>query len=272
MFDRSIRARKLSTLSGILVAGFALGCSEGTGMADGDDGDDTSSASSSTGTGGTTSGSATSSGATGGGTTGSTGGGPADEATMRWDFSDGAQGWAFNFADMAASEDLGANTTVVHDTDDDADPNSSSPGSLLVTIPFTEVDERVGIAINVGLAIDEMGEPIDLTDKTLHASVKLVEGFGTNVEVPGGAKLYVKAGPDYALANHGWTNMETVGRWVSVTLDVSNPAGHVDPVDENKDDPYDPADVREIGVEFAASDVDTGTWTTAVLRIDDVWY
>jgi hypothetical protein len=192
--------------------------------------------------------------------------------TMLWDFSDGAQGWAFNFADMAASEDLGANTTVVHDTEDDATPSNSTPGSLLITIPFTEIDERVGIAINIGLAIDEMGEAVDMTGKTLHAKVKLVEGFGTNLEVPGGAKFYVKTGPDYALANHGWTNMETVGQWVEITLDVSNPGGYVDPVSDAKPNPYTPEDVREVGVEFAASDLETGTWTTAVVRIDDVWY
>lgn len=278
-----IFAATLPTLAGALLAGFTFGCSEGTadGMAaDDGSGGTSSSASSTSGSGATastgtdgstgTSGSAGTDGSTG--SSGSSGGGPSEDATMLWDFSDGPQNWAFNFADRAASDDLGANTTVEWDTEDDATPGSDTPGSLLVTIPFTESDERVGIAVNIGLAIDEMGEAVDMTGKMLHAKVKLVEGFGTNPDVPGGAKFYVKTGPDYALANHGWTNMDLVGQWVSLTLDVSNPGGYVDPVSDSKPNPYTADDVREVGVEFAASDAAGGTWTTAVVRIDDVWF
>lgn len=191
-------------------------------------------------------GSGGSSGSSGSG--GTSGGGSFVEV---WDFSANTEGFVPGFSSPDATlKDL---ATVEHDAAE-GDPD---PGSLAVTIPFSAPEEKVTIALNFPAATDMSG-------KTLTAKVRLDSGFGTDPMNPGGAKLYAKTTAAYVYADGGWLNLDVPGVWQTLTLTLDSPEGYL------AEGAWTPAEVLEIGVEFAANVA--GTWETGSFHVDTIGY
>jgi len=208
----------------------------------------------STGEGGASSGGNTSSGgktSTGGKTSGESGGSTGGSAGSPavgsgWRFPSSVESWAPSYGEpgslMSAS-----------DLSWDSATGNPENGSLELSIPFNGTDQKLDVSIGVA--------GFNMTGKTLTAKVKLDSGLSSSPDNPGGAKLYVKTGPQFVYADSGWTNLD--GNWASLSLNVSSPAGYVAGT-------HTPSDVREIGVEIATGS--QGSYSSAVVHIDTVVY
>lgn len=168
-----------------------------------------------------------------------------------WDFSDGTEGFIPGFSSPDAT--LKDAALVEHDAAD----GEPDPGSLSVTIPFSAPEEKVTVALNFPAAIDMSG-------KVLTAKVRLDSGFGTDPMVPGGVKLYAKTTSAYVYADGGWLNLDVPGTWQTLTLTLDSPEGYL------AEGEWTPAEVLEIGVEFAANM--GGTWETGEFHVDTIGY
>lgn len=202
----------------------------------------------------------------GGGST--TGGGTAvPENSLTFEGSD--EGWAplyTAFADSVDPADQFLETDIVVEVSaDEGNPD----GALKVTVPYTAYGQYAGI----GAAVSQL----DLTGITIRADVQLQSGMlGAEdlVNNPAGAKLYVKAGEAYAYAAGTYNKITSSGVWHTITFNLALP----DYKDESNGT-YDPADIREIGIQFDTATIDdTATLEmstppeAAVFLIDNVEY
>lgn len=151
--------------------------------------------------------------------------------------------------DEAAAAALLDNTLV----DVDADYGYGGiAGSAKLTIPFapTQSDFQGIQFANV------LDVPLDLTNRILKAQVRLDSGMtGADLQNPSGATIYVKTGAHYVYAGSDWVNL-SLNEWIEVSLDTRTPGLLV--TDDGA--PYEPFDVREIGI-----DIDTGGGTNVVM-------
>lgn len=236
---------------------FTAACSEGS-----DDPQTGSSGSGGTsggaGKGGGTGGSAGSTGgsAGSGGSSGSAGsGGTAGQSFTRvWNFAADVEGWTTVY-----SEPISVRIDPTHVTDD----GSPEPGSLgLVSIPFSAREQKLQVGV-------ELAAPVDLTGKVVTAKVKLVSGLTASAQEPAGAKLYTKSSQGFVWADGGWTNL-VPGEWVTVKYDPAASSFFIDTA--NDAGAYNPAQVRQIGLELGTGSSATNAWTTGTIRIDTVGY
>jgi len=240
------------------IALAALGC--GSKGEDSDDGNDETGGTSGTGaTGGSGTG-----GSSGSATGGSGGGGPLP-IKQTYDFAADVQGWILIDSSAATTSVAvpDADIMIAH-TADDGNPD---PGAFEATIPYT----REGQYVTFGLAF----QSDDLTNRTITARVKVVSGLGDPTELmttPGGSKIYAKSGMGYCYANGPYNNLgdmpHPIGEWQTITYNLARPPDYTDP---NCATPFDPADVREIGIQFDTSGTAPSA-ETAVVRIDTVTY
>jgi hypothetical protein len=161
-------------------------------------------------------------------------------------------------ADAVPAEDI-----MVEHTADEGDP----AGALQATIPYTMFSQYVTLGINL--------PSTDLTRRVISARVNLASGLGSMEELamaPGGSKIYAKSGDAYCYANGAYTNqgdaMHPAGMWNTIQFTFLRA-----PDFEASDcaSPFDPSDVREIGIQFDSSGSAVAA-ETAVWLIDNVTF
>jgi hypothetical protein len=245
------------------------GDDEETGGTGGSSGSSTGGSSSGgTSTGGTSTGGTSTGGTSTGGTSGS---GGSSTAELRYGFDSDEEGWIVQYTssgtllDSTAAPIIDKSTVVFEYSAEEGDPD---PGALEATIPYETESQYVGFGVNID-------EGVDLSTTTLSARVRIKEGLGDVADLmtnPGGAKLYVKTGMYYCYAAGPVINMgdmpHPIGEWHTIQFNLTRQPNYVDP---NCTDPFDPADVRELGIQF-----DTGSTTMtpqeAVVNIDTIRY
>ena len=262
------------------VALSVLAC--GAKGSDGDDDDDTgtgatsgsggSSGTSSGGSssGGTPSGGTSSGGTSSGGTSGTTGGtGGGSMGMDRHTFDTDVEGWIVEYTSSGTLVAGGAAPVIAKGDvllEHNADEGDPDPGMLEATIPYTTESQYVGIGINYTTGVD-------LSAAVLTAHVRVASGLGEAADLlnnPGGAKLYAKSGTIYCYAAGDFNNITMIGSWMTIQFDFTRtrPYPYEDPACAM---PFDPTDVRELGIQF-----DTGGMTTtaqeAVVNIDTIAY
>jgi hypothetical protein len=175
----------------------------------------------------------------------------------------GRQGWGITYTNAQAGSTAipAADITISLNTTD----GQPDVGSLQFDIPYSMPGQYVGIGV-------ALTAPIDLTNKVLTARVKIVSGLESPADLmslPPGAKIYVKSNPNYLYEAGVYTNLTALNVWTPISFDYQAPAY----VDTSNPDAgaFDPADIREIGIQ-----IDTGGMTTtatpAVVLIDTVAY
>jgi hypothetical protein len=110
---------------------------------------------------------------------------------------------------------------------------------------------------------------IDNGGKLLSADVKIVSGVGSESDLwsnPEGAKIYAKSGTAYVYANGVYTNVDTIGEWVTLRFPVDDP----DFADE-ANGVFDPSQILELGVQFDTSGTSKSA-TEGVVLVDNVRY
>jgi hypothetical protein len=158
-------------------------------------------------------------------------------------FDTSVMGWKTTYTSSATGVTPVAQSAVMvtFDATDDAMMSSSS-GSVQVDIPYDSASQYVGIGVN-------LTTPIDLTGRIVHAWVQVKSGVDSdpaNLASHGaGSKIYAKTGMNYEYIAGTYTPINVVGEWQEITLDACNP-DYIDSAHL----PFDPADVREIGIQF----------------------
>jgi len=138
---------------------------------------------------------------------------------------------------------------------------SPQPGSLRVEVPFFGARQSVRVAVAPTM-------PADLRGQTLVARVRLDAGLGADVRSLGGAKLFVKSGRGYVLAEGEWVNLRPGRGWVRLYLPIDHPPGWVqEPSDAGT---FDPSDIRLVGVSFETGSDPSATWLPGVIRVDTI--
>jgi hypothetical protein len=264
---------------GIIALG-ALACGA-KGSDDGDD-DETggTSGSSTGGTSGTSTGgtSGTSTGGTSGTSTGGTSGSGQLPVMTTMAFTDASEvcpvGSDANVAGCWKLVDSNADTAVstaipvteieFRHTTDDGDPDE---GAFEATIPYDSPSQWVSFGINFA--------SVDMTNRIITARVKIASGLGDAMDLmmaPGGTKVYAKSGMGYCYANGAYFNQgdgpHPIGTWQTIQFNLLRPPDFTDAACA---EPFDPADIREIGVQFDSNAMSTSA-TEAVVLIDTVTY
>jgi hypothetical protein len=186
-----------------------------------------------------------------------------DTATPLMEFYNDIEGWSVTSSEF----DIGGSTLVdpsaieLYWISADGWPNF---GVMVASIPYSMPSQRVGLGAN-------LGRPTDLSDAVLTLCVRVVEGFGDSTDLmtsPGGAKLYAKSGAGSCYANGQYHYIGDAanprGRWMKLQFNLARPPDYEDP---NCVEPFDPTDVREIGVELDTSPT-TRTAQPAAFMID----
>ncbi|HEX6275907.1 MAG TPA: hypothetical protein VFZ53_22855 [Polyangiaceae bacterium] len=141
---------------------------------------------------------------------------------------------------------------------DDGDPD---PGAFQATIPYDQASQWVSFGVNFNT--------VDMTSRVISARVKIVSGFdGDLATAQAGMKVYAKSGMGYCYANGAYFNLAAVDQWTTIEFDLTQEPGYRDPMCA---DPFDPSDIREIGVQFDSS-MAAMSPETAVVLIDNVQY
>jgi hypothetical protein len=92
----------------------------------------------------------------------------------------------------------------------DATDGSPSPGSIKLTATYPSYDQYADVILNVSPAVD-------LTGKTLHAKVQLVQ---SSAPFPGGAILHASTG-SFVYDGAPGVNVMTPGTWVDLAFPIS---------------------------------------------------
>lgn len=201
-----------------------------------------------------------------GGTGGSGGsggtGGMAQIGELVFGFDEDDQGWKF----VDSNSDMGAGIEPVPTGDisiEWADGDGNPGGALRCEIAYSDVSQWVSFGI------DMTAMPQDLSGLIITADVQILEGVGEAddlLSAPAGAKIYAKSGGSYVYANGSYNNIDEKGVWKTILFDLSSP----DFVDE-ANGVFDPAEIREIGVQFDTSST-TKTAQPGVWLIDNIRY
>lgn len=185
-----------------------------------------------------------------GGGSGSGGGGTAGNVALVygpvWTFDDDVQGFRIGYSEPDA---LGDDSSAAHDPGD----GIPDDGSVTLTIPFDGPMQTVELGVT-------LPAQLDLTGKTLAARVKLDSGFFSDTPDPGGVKLFIKTGTDFAYADGAWSSL-VPGEWITVVFDIDDP--------DFSEPTNDSSQVVELGVTFKSTAADA-SWTTGVFHVDTV--
>ena len=122
----------------------------------------------------------------------------------------------------------------------------------------------------VGIAAT-FATPVDLSARVVSVCIRIASGFGDAGDLaanPGGMRIYARSGPDLCYALGPYNNITSVGDWTHIRFDLRRPP---DLVSENCAEPFDPAEIRELGVEFGTNEMATPA-TAAVVRLDTLSY
>jgi len=173
---------------------------------------------------------------------------------VNYTFDANTQAFTLNNYDNTSRKNLGGpNSPTTPVLAWDAAAGSPAPGSLGLTVTFSDFKQYVDPAVNLS--------SVDLTGKVLHAWVKLDSGFFT-----GGVQLHAGAGPSYVFASGAYTTFAALDTWIELTLDLAEAQTAVSGFVAN--------DIRQIGVQFDTGDpYEGGTFTTpvdAVFHIDSI--
>jgi len=178
---------------------------------------------------------------------------------VSYTFDTDIQGWQFNqfngppFTNIAVTVPPGGRPPFLAFDPMSGDP---APGSLVVSAPFTAVDQNVD-------AIASLPFPgVDLSGKTLHARVRLVAGTFAQ----GGVQFHALSGPSFVFAGT-FLNPDQfpLGVWVPMDLDLAAAAASTPG--------FDPTQIIQIGVQILSgfsSNGDVFTGGDAVFEIDTV--
>jgi hypothetical protein len=237
------------------IALSVLACGSKGSDEDNDDGTGGTSGTSGTGAGGTSM-----TGGSSGSATGGTGGG--SMAMLRNGFDTGVESWIVEYTSSGTGVAVidKSTVTLAHNADD----GEPDPGMLEGGIPYTAASQYVGFGINYAT-------PVDMSTSMLTANVRIAEGLGDPTDLmtnPGGAKLYAKSGAAYCYAAGQYNNLTMIGTWLNIRFDMTGAPDYEDP---NCTEPFNPADIREIGVQFDTGGTST-TAQAAVVNIDTVMY
>jgi hypothetical protein len=187
-------------------------------------------------------------------------------ATMLYDFDVDEQGWNVQYSaagsllngDPATSIPLSSVITQWTTGNGFGDGG----GALKITVPYTSEAQYVGIGLHLNAE--------DLSGKIITAHVKLVTGLEDPTDLPmnpAGAKIYAKAGVAYTYAAGAFSNVDTVGKWLTLRFDLGDRTTWS--YEDTTNDAFDPSQVGEVGVQFDTGGATT-TAQTAVLLIDSV--
>ncbi|MGC4095009.1 MAG: hypothetical protein QM756_45245 [Polyangiaceae bacterium] len=225
-----------------LIAGCSTGSDDGTG-----------------GTSGTSGGaSGTSGGAANKGGSSTTSGGAAG-VTKLYTFDAEGDPLGFELNKTASTDpmytNLGSGTPlpiVAWTGTNDFDPAATTKGCLLVKATFTGWNQSV--TAEAKGPYDKVGNPIDLTAKTLRAQVYLEKGLSpfTASDAPGGVVFFIKSGTNYAWGQAPWTNLTTYGSWTVVKFNTENP-------DPGSTAGWDPSNPVQIGFQISSGGGNTHT-------------
>jgi hypothetical protein len=173
---------------------------------------------------------------------------------VNYTFDTNTQAFTLNNYDNASRKNLGGpNSPTTPVLAWDAAAGSPTPGSLGLTVTFSDFKQYIDPAVNLS--------SVDLTGKVLHAWVKLDSGFFT-----GGVQLHAGAGPSYVFASGAYTTFAALDTWIELTLDLTKAQTMVSGFVAN--------DIRQIGVQFDTGDpYEGGAFTTpvdSVFHIDSI--
>jgi hypothetical protein len=185
---------------------------------------------------------------------------------LRFNFDSSTDGFAFStwfsgspgdIINLAGNPPPGAVPPELSFDSENGDPN---PGSLKVTIPFTDWNQHVDTVIEFPWPFSEL----DLTGKTLHAKVRLVSG----PQLRGGIQIHASSLPDWVWAGGTWISNETLvqGEWVPLSLDLSHPRN-------TPTGTFDPSRIVQIGVQVLNGSVISEPYIAnepTVIEIDSV--
>jgi hypothetical protein len=199
---------------------------------------------------------------TGGSATGGASGGVAGEAgsgsgglacstdmTPRMTFDFDAAGWGVTYsaASVSGVPLVDKASIVLGWTGRDGMPGL---GALDISVPFSSFSQYVGIG--VGLL-----QPLDLSATVVSLCIKVVSGLGDPVELqssPGGARIYARSGAGLCYANGQYHavghSLSPVGQWMLISFNFLRPPDYED---TSCPEPFNPGDVRELGVQFDVS-------------------
>ncbi len=217
---------------------------------------------------------------TGGNATGGESGGVAGEAgsgsggsacststTPRMTFDMDAADWGVTYSASAISavRPVDIASIMLGWTSTDGMPTA---GALDLSVPFSSFGQYVGIGVS-------LFEPLDLSTSVVSACVKLVSGLGDAVDLstnPGGVRIYARSGTGRCYANGAYHAIgyvvHPIGEWMLVSFSLLRAPDYVDPTCP---EPFDPSDVRELGVQFDVSQSSQSA-RPALFRIDTLSY
>jgi hypothetical protein len=168
---------------------------------------------------------------------------PAVVSSVGWTFDSDVQGW-----ELTSDYVLGEGQTPTMSWD--ATVGSPTAGAVKIEVPFS------GRKQNIALRPAAADRTLDLTNKQLTVQVRRSGAFD------GGIMVYAMSGPDYTpWVSHGWTMLPSED-WVSITFD---------PVAIKAKEPdFDPADIREFGIQFATGDAGSTTPGAVTFYVDSI--
>lgn len=203
--------------------------------------------------------------------TGGGGGGGSLPAKISYTFDADKEGWMLsnyvdaNYKNLGAAADPDSGVSLdggmVPTLDWSSIDGDPSPGSLKLTVTFSDFKQYVDPQVSIGT-------PADLTGRTLKVKIRLVSGTFP----AGGVQFHVSSGLTganaYVYVSAPFVNASsfTTGTWVPVTLDTST----VSPSDHRT---FDPSQIVQVGIQFTTGDPFEGgtiNFGEAVFEIDTV--
>jgi hypothetical protein len=146
-----------------------------------------------------------------------------------WTFDAGLEGWSLVLIDGASENDAAELSWS-------ATQGFPEAGALKIVVPFQTVNQYVSVVAPI--VVDPFAAGRDFTGKKFTVQVRSEASF------TGGAVIFSNTGDAFTEGTGSVALLDTTS-WVSLELDLTAPSP-----------PYDPADVRFLGVIFATRDTD----------------
>lgn len=167
-------------------------------------------------------------------------------ADNRYTFDSDSEGWVVR---LTSPESLEASTTLEFKSD----AGEPTAGCLELLGAYTGENQKVEINVHESPVLNVAG-------RILSGRIRLLSGFAGG-GIPGGVKMFAKAGPDYAYISGDWVDLTPGEQWLTVRLDPANP--------DLQTADFDAQDVRELGFEIRTF-VGSTNVEPAVVQIDSV--
>jgi hypothetical protein len=169
--------------------------------------------------------------------------------TASFGFDSDAQGWVLY---ETSPESMAAATVVAYDGTN----GENSQGALKLAAPFDARDQKLEAQV-------QFDAPRDLRGRWIRARARLASGLSSDTQNPGGIKLFVKTGDNFSYAAGEFVALTQGGGWVEFGLNVDTP----DLVFQT--DEYDPAQVRQVGIELRTFEQTTQA-SAATVYVDNI--